>query len=67
MTSIRKIKRRAMARQSDPRLELRFEGVTLALLRGMPTIQRETFIRAACKDYIKHRATPTLLLREKGE
>jgi hypothetical protein len=54
MSSIRKIKRRAMARMSEPVMELRFSGVTLALLRGMTSIERENVIRSAIRSYVKN-------------
>lgn len=55
MSSIRKIKRRAMARLSEPVMQIKVGGELLARLNAMTEIQRAHLIRAACKAYIKNR------------
>ena len=53
--SIRKIKRRAMKRMSDPRVEIRVHGELLGFFAGMTSIQRENALRACFKEYAAYR------------
>jgi hypothetical protein len=49
--SIRKIKRRAMARMADPRVEIRVQPEFLGFFAGMTSIERENVLRACLKEY----------------
>lgn len=53
--SIRKIKRRAMARMGEPRVEIRVHQEFLGFFAGMTSIERENRLRACLKEYAEHR------------
>ena len=56
MTSVRKIKRRTVARMDGVVVELRFDAETMSRMAHLTHIEREQFVVAAMKHYLKARA-----------
>lgn len=52
---IRKLKRRAMARMSDPRVSVLVPSDFRGFFAGMTSIERENALRACLKEYVDYR------------
>lgn len=58
--SIRKLKRRAMARLNCPRVEFKLSKPFMGFFAGMNSLERENRLRAALNEYVRFRKSGRL-------